>query len=219
MINQPTEYMNKQANNQTKQKNRIEKPFPSRSFQSSWCKRQTASDKITSKANVITEVTSPRPYECLREPGESCWLQVTKITEKLAEFRGSCVHVPTKTKRHSLRMLVSSSWKDPASKIKRSLRQSFTCGLRASCVRLVICFLILASQTLGDACCPLPVLRSFWTLDQQGCWPVLPWQGGFKSFQHQHNITWAHSGLQFFFFFQAPIFCLLGDSRMFHMSP
>ena len=92
---------------------------------------------------------------------------------------------------------VSLSRKDPASKIRWSLKQSFTRWLRTSCVRLMICFLILPPQTLGDACSPLPVIRSFWTLDQQGCWPVLPWQGSFKSFQHQYNITWAHSGLQF----------------------
>lgn len=68
---------------------------------------------------------------------------------------------------------VYSSRKDPASKIRWSLKQSFTRWLRASCVRLMICFLILPPQTLGDACSPLPVIRSFWTLDQQGCWPVL----------------------------------------------
>lgn len=64
--------MNKQANNQTKQKNKYKSLSLQGVFSLVGIKDKQPVIKITSKANAITEVTSPRPTECLREPGESC---------------------------------------------------------------------------------------------------------------------------------------------------
>ena len=58
MTNQP----NKQANNQTKQKNKYKSPSLQGVFSLAGVKDKQPVIKITSKANVITEVTFPRPH-------------------------------------------------------------------------------------------------------------------------------------------------------------
>lgn len=95
MINQPTKYVNKQANNQTKQKNKCKSPSLQEIFSLVGVKDKQPVIKIMSKANVITEVTSPRPQwmsqgtrRKLLTAGNKNYREASRILRKLC----SCFH-------------------------------------------------------------------------------------------------------------------------------
>lgn len=92
---QPTNQIYEQANNQTKQKNKYKSLSLQGVFSLVGIKDKQPVIKITSKANAITEVTSPRPHwmsqgtrRKLLTAGNNNYREASRILRKL----GSCFH-------------------------------------------------------------------------------------------------------------------------------